>query len=305
MDARDVIESYVHAVARRLPPRKRDDVAFELRALLTDDLHARAAAEGRPPDGEMALDMLRGFGRPSETAVRYHQPFTIIAPSDTWNFLAAAIVGGPIVSLLYPAGEPGRYNSMAGAAWLGVLVLVFGLKSVILRSQPDAFAWRPRPVRRRDPDTASRAGNVVRALLLTALLVLYLDPGRVTEALTGGRVAAQTLAYSESFASPWRMSWLIGVLVTLIALHIMVAVQGRWRVATRWAQIAVTLQVGIQLGWHASYGTIFRDQQIDALLIPAISAAAGVFALVATIETYLAYTRVRPAPTSAPASERA
>ena len=303
MRAEDVIESYVHDVARRLPPRKRDDMAFELRALLNDELQGRAAAEGRPPDGDMAVDMLRAFGRPSETAVRYHTPFTIIAPSDTWSFVVAAIVGGPVVALLYPASEPGGYNGLANAAWLGVLVVLFGMKSLILRSRPDAFRWRPHPARRRDPDVASRAGNVARALLLAALLVLYLDPGRVTEALTGGRVPAQTLAYSDSFASPWRMPWMVGLLATLIGLHLVVAVLGRWQLATRWTQIAVTFSAGVQLGWHASYGTVFRDPQVDALLIPAISAAAGVFALVATIELYRAYTSVRPAPAGAPAGE--
>jgi hypothetical protein len=296
MDAEDVIESYVHDVARRLPPAKRDDVAFELRALLTDELQGRAAAEGRPADNDMAVDMLRAYGRPSETAVQYRRPFTIIAPSDTWNFVVAAIIGGPVVSVLYPGTEPGGYNGMANAAWLGVLVVVFGLKSLILRSRPDAFPWRPRPVRRRDPDVASRAGNVARALLLSALLVLYLDPGRVIEALTGGRVSAQTLAYSDSFASPWRMPWLVGLLAILIGLHLLVAAQGRWRLATRWTQIAVTFCASVQIGWHMSYGTIFRDPQIDARLIPAIAAASGVFALVATIELYRAYSRVRPAP---------
>jgi hypothetical protein len=302
MRAEDVIESYVHDVARRLPPKKRDDVAFELRALLTDELQGRAAAVGRTPDGDMAVDLLRAFGRPSETAVRYHTPFTIIAPSDTWSFMVAAIVGGPVVALLYPASEPGGYNVLANAAWLGVLVVVFGIKSLILRSQPDAFRWRPHPVRR-DPSVASRTGNVARALLLAALLVLYLDPGRVTEALTGGRISAQTLAYSDSFASPWRMPWLVGLLVALIGLHLVVAGAGRWRVATRWTQIAVTFSAGVQLGWHVSYGNIFSDPQIDAQLLPVISMVAGVFALVATIELYRAYTSVRPAPASAPAGE--
>lgn len=40
MDAQDVIDSYVYDVVRRLPLGKRADVAFELRALLTEDHRA-------------------------------------------------------------------------------------------------------------------------------------------------------------------------------------------------------------------------------------------------------------------------
>lgn len=156
-------------------------------------------------------------------------------------------------------------------------------------------------MRDRDPDKASRAGNVGLALLLSALLVLYLVPGPVVEALSGGRIAAETLAYSDSFASPWRMPWLVALLATLIGLQLVVAAQGQWRIATRWARITLTCSCGVQLGWHASYGTIFQDAQIDLLLIPAINAAAGVFAIVWVIELYREWSRVRPAP--APAAD--
>jgi len=66
VDASDVIDSYVHDVARRLPSRRRDDVAFEMRALLGEDLRTRGAAEGREPDADLALRLVRSLGRPSE-----------------------------------------------------------------------------------------------------------------------------------------------------------------------------------------------------------------------------------------------
>src|SRR4051794_12802993 len=100
MDASDVIDSYVHDVARRLPHPKRDDVAFELHALLTDDLDARAREQGRPADADLAVEMLHGFGRPAETAASYHRPFTIIEPFDTWSFVVAAVAGVSLASLL-------------------------------------------------------------------------------------------------------------------------------------------------------------------------------------------------------------
>jgi hypothetical protein len=293
MDANDVIESYVRDVARQLPPRKRNDVAFELRALLADDLRDRAAAEGRAPDAGMAVAMVRGFGRPSQTATRYYEPFTIIEPSDTWSFLVATVAGAVVILLL---ASPGA-SAQAGTAflgWLGALVVFFGSKNLVLRYQPDAFAWKPRPVR--DADRSSRAAGVVLALLSAAALVLYLAPGRVVDAVSGGRIAAQTLAYSDSFTSPLRMPWLAGLLVLAIGLYVLVVVQGRWRPATRWARILLTAAIAVQLGWHARYGAIFQDPQTEDLLVPAIAAAAGLILIVCCVEVYREYVRVSPAP---------
>ena len=54
MDADAVITAYVADVAARLPRRRRGDVAFELQALLAEELQGVAAAEGRAPDAPMA-----------------------------------------------------------------------------------------------------------------------------------------------------------------------------------------------------------------------------------------------------------
>lgn len=304
MDATEVIDSYVHDVARRLPPGKRDDVAFELRALLADDLQDRAGAEGRSPDYEMAVAMVREFGRPAAVAVRYYRPFTIIEPSDTWGFLVAAVAGGTLAGLLVslghgavPSHEPAQRTDVALLAWLGALVVAFGVKNLILRYRPSAFAWMPRTVR--DSDSASRAGAVGLALVWLALLACYVVPGRIAELVSGGRVAAGTLAYSGSFTSGWRMPWLTGLLVIAAGLQLVVAVQGRWRPSTRWARIAVTALVSFQLGWHASYGAIFEAQRTERLGVLAFGWLSGVIFIGCGILLYREYNRVRPAPASA------
>lgn len=53
MTATEVLDAYVRDVARYLPRAHRNDVAFELRALLEDELRARAEADGRAPDEAM------------------------------------------------------------------------------------------------------------------------------------------------------------------------------------------------------------------------------------------------------------
>lgn len=296
MDAKDVIDSYVHDVARQLPRGKRNDVAFELHALLTDELRGRAEAEGRLPDAEMAVAMVREFGRPAQTAVRYYQPFTIVEPSDTWSFLVATVAGGTLVALLASGARPDipELGNLAFLGWLGTLVVLFALKNLILRRRPDAFAWKPRLVR--VSDSASRVAAVGLALLWSALLVLYLRPGQTVETLSGGRVAAETLAYSDSFSGALRMPWLVALLALLVALQLVVAVQGRWRPATRWTRIVLHLEISLQLGWHARYGSIFEDPRTDQHLITAFAVASALILVVCGIEAHREYTRVRPAP---------
>lgn len=301
MDANDVIDSYVHDVARRLPSRRRDDVAFELRALLGEDLRTRAAAEGREPDADLALRLVRSLGRPSETAARYHPSFILVHPSDTWSFLVGAVGGAAALSIVTAprTGESfaaaAQRTNVAVLAWLGLLVLLFAGKSLILSRWPEAFAWRPRQVRR-IPGTAGRLTSAGSALLWAAVLALYLAPGRIIAALTGGRVDAKTLAYSGSFRSELRMPWLAGLILAIIVLHILVAIQGRWRGATRWARIFLHMSAAVQLGWHARYGTIFQHPHTDRVLIPAVATLAGILMAVAWIELYREVTRVRPAP---------
>jgi hypothetical protein len=64
MTANEIIEAYVADVAVQLPRKQRNDVAFELRALLQEQMQDRADAVGQAADASMATDMLRAFGNP-------------------------------------------------------------------------------------------------------------------------------------------------------------------------------------------------------------------------------------------------
>ena len=93
MNAQDVIESYVRDVARFLRRDARNDVAMELRALLHDELAARAEAQGRVPDRAMAMEVLAAFGRPAAVATRYRSRDPLVEPEDNHSFLIYAVAG--------------------------------------------------------------------------------------------------------------------------------------------------------------------------------------------------------------------
>ncbi len=70
MTTNDLIEAHVTDVALRRPRAQRNDVAFELRVPLREELQARAEAAGRDADPALATELLHGFGRPAEVAAR-------------------------------------------------------------------------------------------------------------------------------------------------------------------------------------------------------------------------------------------
>ena len=91
MDINAIIDSYVRDVAACLPRAKRNDVAYELRALLDEELAGRAQVAGHAPDKAMVMAMLADFGRPAEAAQRYHTSAPLVAAADTHHFLIWAL----------------------------------------------------------------------------------------------------------------------------------------------------------------------------------------------------------------------
>ena len=144
MNANDVIESYVTDVAVQLPRKQRNDVAFELRALINEELQDRGEAAGRGVDAAMATEFLQGFGHPDDVAARYRPALTIIDPADGHSFLRVTVIGLAIIWCLgllqrlgQPIGSAGDVLNLLGQWWTGtaipslwwpgVLVVWFGL----------------------------------------------------------------------------------------------------------------------------------------------------------------------------------
>ena len=154
MHATEVIETFIDDTVRLLPRRERNDVATELRSLLSEELHARAQQSGRPPDESLALSLVRGYGRPNEVAARYHRPWAIIDPADSTNFMRAALIGSGALLLLGAISK--RPPSLTETAdnlvkigipvWLGILVLAFGAKNWIRRRWPGRRFGNPATV---------------------------------------------------------------------------------------------------------------------------------------------------------------
>lgn len=279
MNAKDVIEAYVTDVAARLPRRQRNDVAFELRALLNEGLQAKAEAAGRGVDAAMATELAQAFGRPADVAARYRPTLTIIDPADGHRFLRAAVIGLAIIwclGLLECLGQPldsaGDFLNALGKWWVGtvipsmwwpgVLVVSFGVGSWARRRWPQTSEWKPRAG---DRIHGSRAAMVMGLAGILCGIFILLDPRWVLDAFWGGRAAPaayQALTYTETFRQR-QAPWLLVLLLLNIPLFITVIVNGRRSALMRRMEVGLSLVLCAVMAWTVLEGPVFMAPESD------------------------------------------
>lgn len=308
MTADEVIESYVTDVAAQLPRKQRNDVAFELRALLNEELQGKAEATGRAVDAAMATELLRAFGRPRDVAARYRPTLTIIDPADGHTFLRATVIG---LVILWCAGLWMRQPIDSGSDlllalsqwwwatvatvipslwWPGLLVVGFGAASWARRRQTSE--WKPRAGNR---IRGGRAAMVMGLVGILCGVFVLLDPRWVLDFFWGGRAAPaayEALTYTDTFLRR-QAPFLLVLLLLNIPLFITVIVRGRWSALLRRLEMGLFLADCAVIVWTVVDGPIFMAPSADRTA-KFFMVLIVVFSLIAIgIELYRS---VRPAP---------
>ncbi len=269
METEAILSSYVADVAERLPRRMRRDVACELRALLSEQLDARARDEGRAPDTDMAAAMLVRFGHPAQVAARYHAPWSIVDPLDTRVFLLAAVCGAVFLAMVE------RPDYLLG--WLGALVLFFGLRSWAAHRRGTPPAWQPpRP---------SRAGYFALAGLCWLGIVAYGAPAWMFGQLSGGLELAPVFDYDPAFAAR-RLPLLLGLWAAQSLLLAWMATRPLETPAHRRMQLGFSVATLGLLLWFHEAGALFADRAMDAGAHLLLRAAAAVMAIDVLVKAY-------------------
>lgn len=279
MNANDVIESYVADVAVRLPRRQRNDVAFELRALLNEELQARAEETGREADAAMATELLRAFGQPADVAARYRPALTIIDPADGHKFLRAAAIGlvviwcaGLLAQLRQPIGSASGLLGALGQWWLGVvipsmwwpgvLVVGFGLAAWARRRKPQTPQWQPRAADRIHGGRAAMAMGVVGIVCGLSVLI---EPRWILDLFWSGHAAPAAytaLTYTDTFLQ--RQALCLFVLVALnIPLFIAVMAHGSWSARLRRIETGLAVATCVAMAWAVLDGPIMMAPDSD------------------------------------------
>ena len=86
----ELVERYLHAVRRNLPPAKADDIVAELRDELLTRIEGVEAAHGRALTDDEAGAILRDAGHPLVVAGRYRRNQYLIGP-ETFPFYLATL----------------------------------------------------------------------------------------------------------------------------------------------------------------------------------------------------------------------
>ncbi len=297
MTANEVIESYVRDVAACLPRGKRNDVAFELRALLGDELAAKARIEGRSPDRAMVMGLLTGFGRPAEVAARYHQRPALIEPADTHHFLIWTLAGAVSISVLSALSpEEGRDNGDLFLKWVGSLVIVFALLGWWRRRKPGTLGWKPG----RGPDSMSRPAALL-ALVATAIfpVFMYAAPEVFVRIMFLGAIPSSGVQLAEEFRQSGHRTATLIVLFLLPVMYAAVFVQGGMRPWTNWISCALHASLGLLLaaqGGLAQQGLVFASARANEVSAPIFGLTGAFTLLCALYVVYQEWSRIRPAP---------
>ena len=303
-----LIETYLHDVARNLMPKHRADVVYELRALLHEGLQDKAREAGKLPDEATTVAYLREFGRPADVAARYHQPITLIEPADTPMFLFLSILGVSLASVL-PYVDRVRGNQVVVRDWpealwvVGLLVIVFAFMGYARRRWPQKNMWKPRAIHH---DMNAPMWTLIATAFGILALLAYTFPSVFAQYTRAGALSADfspdAFTYTDDFRS-WRMPWLYGLAGVIILINLWSVIRGRWSRPARWIEIMFSVSLAMQLGWHASLGHIVQGETADALVRLLFMIADIVILIQAAIRAWREWGRIE-APPGLPGNQR-
>ncbi len=283
-DPKAIIESYVGDVVSHLPRRQRNDVGFELRSLLNEDLDGRAADSGRPADTAMALEMLAAFGRPQEVAERYRPAgFTVIRPADAPRFARLALGGLALQwAITLPAAltapvQPdgwiyagtwwGRLTTwwlswgLGSFWWPGFLITLTLISSAIGRRRGEAKPWTPR--RTLDRDHVNRPATVLGiALGIAGATIMIALPWLSVWAPGLPQPVLDAFAFDPRFM-PERAVWALPLWAAGFGVQTAALLAGRWTRHTRLVGLALGLAWLALLTWWLAAGRIFITDAAD------------------------------------------
>jgi hypothetical protein len=301
-----LIESYVLDVIRRLPRKQRNDVGFELRALLTEGLRDRAGDAG-VADEAMTLAFLREFGRPDDVAARYY-PLgpPIIPPAHTAAFAWATVIGVglqwaitlPLVfnAQLSPelpaSARPGAWWVTYGLGafwWPGFLVTVMMAAAFLRQRWPAGLQpWRSKIV---DRDHVSRPLYLLGLAAALAGIGLWVAIAWIV--MTTATPFARALAFAPDFIATRAPVLLLFWAAGLVQL-VVVIIEGRWRSLTRRINTGMQVAACALMGWLILGGPIFAGEPADRTTKGALAFLIAIILIQLAAEALRGRRRIRP-----------
>lgn len=200
----DLIDRYLVAVGRHLPPLLQKDIVEELADSLRSEAENRAQQAGRPLTDDDQAELLRKHGHPWLMASRYLPQQHLVGPALYpyyrqalvmvlfWVVLPTTLIGGALAAI-YAQDSGHTWARTLSAAWNGVIYSV-GIVTVvfaILESQRvrlTAFDnWQPsRLPKPQDGRAVPRSESLFNLVITISFLMLWTDTVRLPEVIDYG-----------------------------------------------------------------------------------------------------------------------
>ncbi len=277
-----IIESYVHEVARYLPEDQRSEVVADLMASLCEELDERVAEQGREPRVQDELDVLAGFGHPLKVANQYLPPRFLIGPELYPIFVQAlkillciALGGLVVVGLILALVSDWRISpwslfwaTVGVVVWVTVVLLgVF----IALEASGERVRWydnwTPKAIGDSTLGIVDR-GDIISNLLTSGFFLLWWNDVLVWPDIVG---ALDT--YALELGSVWEVYfWHLNVVVGgSFLLHFYLLVVGLWARLTLVTDIVLNtallaiVAVLVSSGLIELQGTLPPEVPVDIL----------------------------------------
>jgi hypothetical protein len=278
-----LIDRYLNAVSENLPARLRKDTVTEIRSLIQDALDDRSKEEGRPPDNEMMVEVLKQFGSPQSIVAPYLPEKYLIGPRlfPTFNLVISIVL--PILAVLSMIGFWAGYSqpvpitgvdlvaniaksigNMLSAViqGFGNIVIIFAILQWVLpdfRIKPKE--WDPRSLKAvRQPDKIKRGELITEiffSLIGLIVFTFYIDKIGIYNYVNGQWTFTPILTSAFNNFIPWLdLLWVITILLNTILLR-----RGAWEYGTRLFAIALyAFGIGISTSFLTSIPYIYTLQ---------------------------------------------
>lgn len=278
-----LIDRYLTAVSENLPAKLRKDTVTEIRSLIEDALDDRSKAEGRPPDNEMMVEVLKQFGSPQSIVAPYLPEKYLIGPQLFPTFSLVISIVLPILAVLSMIGfwvghiQPNPITGVELAANIaksignmlstviqgfGNIVIIFAILQWVLpdfRIKPKE--WDPRSLKAvRQPDKIKRGELITEiffSLIGLIIFTFYIDKIGIYNYVNGQWTFTPILTSAFNNFIPWLdMLWVITIILDTILLR-----RGSWEVGTRIFAIALyAFGIGISASFISSIPYIYTLQ---------------------------------------------
>lgn len=258
-----LIDRYINEVGKNLSGKQREDIQAEIRSLIEDALDDRSQAEGRQPDDEMTLSVLKELGSPEKMAASYQPERYLIGPRLYPIFMlvlkivlavvfGAALFGFAIsvstnvgLTMQDFAKELGKAALGFGSSamqMLGSLVVIFAIMQWAWPSlKVSEEDWDPRSLEDIEDEDAVKRIEVVLETVFVLIVMFYFNfyAKKAGIVMNNNGTWYTVKVFTETFfhyMPLFNLSWALTVGLNIILLR-----QGVWSKATRWLSVVLSL----------------------------------------------------------------